>query len=465
MPTIQVDHNKLSDSLFSTDKADVFVFNDPQLQNLTNELLYGKETCFLISGYRGAGKSSFIQKVQLDIKSKITAGSITQNFLFVNSNLSSYSTKAFLFRKLIRDLYHSLESSENVAVKNLITTSDEITSNSFKIHKTLGELYRQTIYHISQINKNTNSHISKTSKGLDYKKLITSILKVISMIIIVGLLSLNNYFNVVPIDQTIQVILFILSIILTLSGAFGLTSLIIDENSEINELKEEKLYDEEIVDYRFDQILQEIKSRKIKIIFVFDEIDKLDEKQCDKMLEDLKPYLLSGNASFLLIAGQELTYRYYFSKAEDDAILSSLFSRTFHVSLLTQESFKAILKAIMVKQDDKNQIDNFNNYLNLLIFRSKRIPRNFINQIRQHISWDENNIAYLEIGDDMNQLQKYTEAIDSINSIIENDIENINDMEDAMKDYLIMQLFLGSSKILSLSLNEEIKLSDVWEKG
>ena len=70
------------------------------------------------------------------------------------------------------------------------------------------------------------------------------------------------------------------------------------------------------------------------------EMDKIEDDQLDTLLISLKPYLLCGHAHFIVVAGQQLYYKYRLTHSQNDAILSSLFARVIHISLLRQHDLK-----------------------------------------------------------------------------------------------------------------------------
>lgn len=51
-----------------------------------------------------------------------------------------------------------------------------------------------------------------------------------------------------------------------------------------------------------------------------------------KIISDLKPLLLSDLASFIVISGQKLYYKFIMSSVLDDSIMTSIFSKiyTYH---------------------------------------------------------------------------------------------------------------------------------------
>ena len=69
---IKINHKLLSDSPFSDLNKDLFSTPHPSTSDLISDIKNGTPTCYLVSGYRGAGKSSFIKRVEQRIKEEVS---------------------------------------------------------------------------------------------------------------------------------------------------------------------------------------------------------------------------------------------------------------------------------------------------------------------------------------------------------------------------------------------------------
>ena len=79
------------------------------VNSVSNEIGYSKGGCFLITGYRGVGKTSFINKVLQTAVQKLSEKTI---ILPVRLSLArGYSTNKLL-RRLIRELFYALTRSD-----------------------------------------------------------------------------------------------------------------------------------------------------------------------------------------------------------------------------------------------------------------------------------------------------------------------------------------------------------------
>jgi hypothetical protein len=189
-------------------------------------------------------------------------------------------------------------------------------------------------------------------------------------------------------------------------------------NSKIEQDKEEfnrkTLYDDEIADHHFSSIIKKLRKLKIEFVFVFDELDKVDDNEVDSLIKEMKPHLVSGLATYIVVAGQSLFYKYHFAKSADDAVLASLFSRIIHVPLLKPSDFTSQFKSI-AQLKDTEKVEEIKPYIDYLIFESKRVPRRFINLIRQKIVWDGDR-AIIEYE---NEITKFQNTYSKILQIID----------------------------------------------
>src|SRR5690606_31953378 len=110
---IPINHSALVDSPYNGDSSLPFQFTSTDTDDLVQDIVNGKPTCYLISGYRGAGKSSFIRKVEIEVKQR------DEKSLFVFLNFAKYEERSIVLRKLIRSFYLAIESS------NIILQDDQ----------------------------------------------------------------------------------------------------------------------------------------------------------------------------------------------------------------------------------------------------------------------------------------------------------------------------------------------------
>ena len=421
---VPIYHSKLLDSPYDGKDMKLFDFTESDTKDLVQDIIQGNPTCYLISGYRGAGKSSFIKKLENEINSQ------EKNVLFVYLNFAKYEDRSIVLRKLIRNFYLSAEKHD--IFKNRKKENLEILTQ-FK------ELYERTFYEVS---KNTNEKkedrfTSTFSFRTNFKDLVLiAITLVVSIAIILGFKPQNWYSW--------------LLVIFPILGASFYESNRFHENSKSSEIKKSMLYDDEIAEHYFIKILNDFRN-ELKPVFVLDELDKIkDDELAESLINELKPVMLSGLSSFIVVVGQNLYYNYYSSQLTDDGILSSLFSKVHHVSLFSASELRLVFNKIIKINPEELSFDNkqfLDAYVDYLIFQSKRIPRRFIVLIRQNMVWEDNE-AFLEFDQTLDELLVYSKILDRVESIEYNSID-VEGYAPPIKDYFSMNLLLKAHNILN----------------
>nr|WP_284042500.1 P-loop NTPase fold protein [Bacillus altitudinis] len=388
--------------------------------------MFGNNSCLLISGYRGTGKTTLIKKLEEDMQEK--------NHIFVHLNLSKYEGYSLILRKLIREIYLTLSSSKRYEqIKNKLL-KDKIEL-----------LYEHTFHEIfsSSNIKNLKEFNSALEGNFNLKVIVKNLLP----LMIVLLSSLNISFDIFPkLFNHADVALLLLGISWFIIDGFKLKLKFQKGNSSLEEINRKSLYDDEIAEYHLRNMLDELKEENIKIIFVFDELDKIEnETDMANLISDLKPLLLSDLASFIVISGQKLYYKFINSSLLDDSIMTSIFSKNIHIPLTTNIGLEKLFNSYVI---DSSNISHelIENYRNSLILNSYKTIRRFNNLILQDIEWD-NNESYLYI--DESNLDSYkTDSIilEILTQIIETNIDS-SDYDSGVKDFLTYQLFIWVKKM------------------
>lgn len=424
---VKINYLKISDSPFDKDNESPFVFeNETKISQIEQELYFGNPTCFLVSGYRGAGKTSFIRKIEYNLTSNNNS-----DVVFIYANILKYDDFSLILRKIIRGVYLSFHK-ENY--KESLQKLDERTSNYLKL------LFQKTFFDVISSSKESVSKekIESSKLELDVKKLLILFFLVLTIF--------NLKFNLINLYlPEVNVLIFVAALILAVINYFKIEKSTTNKISDNLEMNSKELYDDEIAEYHILTILKNIRDNKIKLIFVFDELDKIeDANDIELLITGLKPIMLSGLASFLLVTGQRLSYRYNQSHMMDDSIISSVFSKIIHVPLLSSRSFIEIFENLLLDRTDiNNKIVKF--YVSSLILSSNKIPRRFLNLIRKDIVWENNN-SYLEINDeDLNAYETDSELLNIIDKIGDNEISG--EYDEVIKDFLVSQLLIWSRRM------------------
>lgn len=423
---VKIDAKKIN----STEKGENINNADIEIheikEQLIQQLAYGNNSCFLISGYRGTGKTTLVKNIEEELKGS--------NYVFVHLNISKYENYSLVLRKLIREIHLTLSSTE--MYKQI---------NNKELIETIELLYDHTFYEIFQSSNIKN--LNELSMNLEGNFSLKNIIKSITPLVLVILTSLNVSFDIfTKALESWDVVLLVLSICWFVIDGIKLKFKKQKINSSLEELNRKSLYDDEIAEYHLKNILGKLKKENIKVIFVFDELDKIEnEIDMNNIISDLKPLLLSDLASFIVISGQKLYYKFINSSVLDDSIMTSIFSKNIHVPLTMNISLEKLFNFYMNDSIDiNNQI--IKNYRDSIILNSYRTLRRFNNLILQDIEW-ENNESYLYIDEsDATSYKTDSEILEVLTRIIEINIES-SDYDSGVKDFLTYQLFIWVKKM------------------
>lgn len=428
---ICINTDKLTDAPFVEGCTFPFYFDEGEISEIVNDLKNGTPTCYLISGYRGAGKSSFVRRVES--KAKDDTGSI----LFVHVNFTKYKSQSYLLRKLIRAIYHALSDPQNELVLNNLKTKDANTAKEKQTWVLLERLYDQTFHEVTD----SYQDLEEKSKGrrIEFDYLL------FGSFLLAAVVSISNFFNQwITDNQSLSIITLIISLIGTLKEALSIKSFRESKKVFTKDFQRKSLYDDEISDFHLNTLFDKFKAHGIKLVFVLDELDKVKTEEVDPLINEMKPYLVSGKASFIVVAGQDLFYKYESEQSKDDAVLSTLFSRVIHVPLLSIDAFHNIFSEL-VNTNSGPQLNpaDYRLFVDHLIYQSKRVPRRFVNLIREKVNWQDNRSIIID--ENSPKFKADSEIVNAIKKIDETEVAV--KLVGAARDYVIMQLFLKCDRI------------------
>lgn len=419
-------------------------FESNKIKNLKMELLHGNPTCYLVSGYRGAGKTTFVNLVQ----EEITQSPETKDkVIFVKSSFANYNGHEKLLRVLVRNLF--LQCKDNPALKD---------EKNKKVYDELLDLELRTRYNINeQFNYKTEQLVEKVTE-FEARLITIDNLKAWFPLVFTSATSLFSF-----ISNHFKNGWLIEGGLIAISLVYG-----IFQNSRIASKKQDNkvisagvtgdsINDGETAEYRLLSFLTEINKLEIKIIFVLDELDKVEDKALlTSLMNEMKPIMLAGKAHFILVAGQDLSYRYHSSLFLDDEVISTLFSRVIHVPLTEAATFKSFFNQHIAKSQENLDNEELNIVLNHLIYKSKLIPRAFISRLRQMLTWEqvaatvtaELDVENLSLkGELWNNMKRDSDCLSAITATYKDYIK-IYSLEESVEDYLLMQLFSVSAELL-----------------
>lgn len=430
------------------------------IEQLKQHINSGSNSCFLVSGYRGTGKTTIIENLEKKMSD--------DNILFVKLNISKYEEHCYIMRKLIRGVYHiytdksrgsyfiGINKIKKVFCKksrNLYKNEKNIKIKESNFRKRIELLYDRTFNEITYSNmKKNNLNISiNISKESNIKSLITFIIAILTM-----LFSIKFNFRYMWIQNILELLSKLWIVILT----FKIIIKFSKEISISNEISRKSLYDNEIAELQLIDILKDLNDLEYKVVIVLDELDKIEnEEKINKILSEFKPLLISNLATFIVISGQKLYYQLSNSSIIDDSLISNLFSKTIHTPLASYDTLNELFNNCIVDSQIDDSIKK--KYIDSVILRSNTTIRLFINIISQDIIW-HNNKSYIKIKDeDIGKLETDSKILKAVHKVIKENIDPFDDLDKAIKDFLICQLYLWAKK-MKLIGKEKFNTTDIF---
>jgi predicted Ser/Thr protein kinase len=138
-------------------------------------------------------------------------------------------------------------------------------------------------------------------------------------------------------------------------------------------------------------------SRGIKVVFVFDELDKLAKFSTahsdvmDSLLESLKGVFTSNEFSFVFIAGKEVYERWTQDVALGDSIYESIFAYDFYVPCLWKEQEEFVQKCIAESLSGPSETHSPAWHLTrFLQYRGRGVLRRMLRELNNCVVWEDN---------------------------------------------------------------------------
>jgi Cdc6-like AAA superfamily ATPase len=408
-----------------------------EVRQVTNILVNSPGGCLLVTGYRGVGKTSFVNKVLFEADEKLKNDN--KQAITVRLNLArGYSTDKLL-RRLIRELFYEinrahvfdrlplalqnrlriafLRTSQQIktafaqGLKEVIaqTSSETATeANSYtlapsigidKLEAALGSMARHR--QRSQMQEETKSRETSEEQGVE-----------------IGFL---EYDDEIAENDLSGLIDELVNCEIDVSAPIAAT-----QRYEKVTRKPQFIWRQLPAEMRLGNRLirnyweRPIPSaappppphlKKLKIVFVLDEIDKMTVKQAEEIFRSLKNLFLKGNVTFILVSGKEFYYEWLLKRTTEDDILFSLFTGVFHVPLFQDEELKNLVSSLQLNAAQPFPDD----VLNYLLYRARGTPREFLRTLLRNVYWEDENPVLIPVDtlqvDVANRLYPYLVAV------------------------------------------------------
>lgn len=443
MGKIQIDLKTLTNGK-DKNTGEKLINTDAELiiEQLKQHINNGNNSCFLVSGYRGTGKTTTIENLEKSIGN--------DKVLFIKLNISKYEEYSYIMRKLIREIYRVYTSKKKYIKLDIRKIFDKEYIKIYKnkkvtkrkeanFRKRIELLYDRTFNEILQcsIKKNTSTLSIDLSKESNIKSFIELIISLGAMIFTINInLKYIWIQNILKFLSIIWVVILTFKIIIKFSHNLSIS----------DEISRKSLYDNEIAELQLMDILNELRGLGYKVTIVLDELDKIeDEQNINNILSEFKPLLISDLATFIVISGQKLYYKLSNSSTIDDSLISSIFSKTIHIPLASHNTLNKLFVNSIIDSDVDDNITN--KYIDSVILKSNTTIRTFINIIYQDIIWEKNK-SYIHIKQkNIGKYETDSKILKAIDTVVKENINPFDDVDMAIKDFFISQLYLWSKKM------------------
>ncbi len=385
----------------------------------------------LISGFRGAGKSHFIDSI-------IKSYSKDSTKIFIKQNVNNYTEYNLLLRGLIRALFEELDMKKN-------SGNNENNEDVQKLLKDLEKLYKNTFYNVSEIFSTSKQETLLDSIKMEFSvsKLVELLIPIVSYVIVIfGAMKMNDILK--------TFLVFILSILTWIKYEKQYNR----ERTKISKEEYSTLYDDEIAEYRLFNLLKRLNDAGIKVIFVFDEVDKIENgDKLNKFYSDLKSLLLLEECSSLVIAGQSTYYEFEKSIFQEDSLLNNIFTTLIHISIVPTEFIKENIKTIFIDEHNPEIVEN---YIYYLLFESSKIPRNLNNLLLNHVELSTGRVTYFESEKLPSIYREIVELIESYLVLLKKD-----NVKKSVIDVVEIYSFIWMKKLLLFRNSKDLSFDKI----
>ena len=126
--------------------------------------------------------------------------------------------------------------------------------------------------------------------------------------------------------------------------------------------------------------------RRLRLVFVYDELDKIEQEEAKKMLNALKPVLLSSKATFIFIGGYEFAHQWLTRTQPEGDMPYGLFNDVIYVPLYTDSELNQLIENLFQVPPDGGD-ENFQTLREHIRLHCGGTPREFFRQLLQFVQW------------------------------------------------------------------------------
>jgi len=278
-----------------------FVGREKELDLLVNEILHKSRGSILVSGHRGVGKTSFVYKALSLVLEK------DKNILVVLMNAAQLEAESpnkqinpqKIIENLIRRLYTVIRDTRNLK-RDIKGAGERLYKKAISKEFKLTEFFLERRKKVEQEEKEFERDILLDEKTVHLMIFLTSW----------TLGAVLFFFNLIPLEWLNKLIALLLTLPIPYAINLAYKKRRLKKFEEEAAAKTEELYqfDNKIGNLEFDleQIHKEIAKNGKKLVYVIDELDKLEKNQVVEALKYFKHLFTLSDALFLFIGGEEI---------------------------------------------------------------------------------------------------------------------------------------------------------------
>ncbi|MFG1503684.1 ATP-binding protein [Halobacteriovorax sp. ZH5_bin.2] len=423
------------------DESGMFIGREVEVESLKNYFKRRDSSSVLISGHRGSGKSSFIKKVIHELKKNVNDEQ-TIKCVYLNAPLAfrkngveekSFDRRHF-YRTLVSRLYHEMI---------------EEVSNKSDIGKGIRDLYHKTI--AQKYYKENESNIGEQNKA--HTEILSSysldVVKIIQLMMVI-LLSFIAYSFV----DAIHIIPEEFRRIVASVSAFGTLfthKIIVNKKkveSHISEKNEKQyyLYDNDIstIEYELEIIHRKMKIENIKLLYIFDELDKVDSTAFSLTLNEMKNFISSGYTHFVFLTDEKSSEKFNQDNDLQRGESYTYFTNKVYISRPSISDLKKYLGSIVCESSDG---EKYHLLVDALIFRSKADYFDLIQEILGHVNSYENGPTINIFADYEEKVRYMSNISNCVFLIFEKKYKSLNQKHWRRNEEILRNLFDFAHKI------------------
>ena len=428
-----------------------FYGRQKELNLFVSELSRRKNGSILVSGHRGVGKTSFVYKALWNLKKQ------TDNVIPVLLNASQLGV---LSKNNDDDSKSQVKILENL-IRRLYSNTKNSSLNAH-IKKEIADLYFKSV--ASEYNKIIENEIKEVrEKSQQVSKKLTITLKSIVCFSLIAILLTVLELNKIQLPKLLEndIIPFI-KVVFYFLPAFYISRKFYYYRKEQKTASAKTVYnfDNNIgnLEEELCEIHNKIKKEKYKIVYVIDEMDKIQITEFKALIRFFKNFLTISNAIFIFISGEQ-AYSLEENRCEDDkddhrSLPYTYFTSKYFLARPSWDDLKFFLEEIFeikseTEKGEENKKKTLNDLIRSLCFDAKDDFFDLIKEIKNRIDFFQ----------EQSSINKNSEGITRLLIEFEGDETSIEDFHKAVMHEIVHMVFSYYQKpsINNFYENEKIR--------